>query len=51
VIFPSMLQLFLIFVGAEFEMLKVVRIYNVVPLSCIVLNVLDEHSGSIFTGH
>lgn len=48
--FPSMLQLFLIFVGARFEMLEVVRIHNV-QLRCMVLIVLDEHSGSIFTGH
>ena len=48
--FPSMLQLFLIFVGARSAFLEVVRIHNVVWLTCMDLNVLNEHSGSIFTG-
>jgi len=50
VTFPSILP-FLIFVGAGFGMVEVVRIHDVVRLRCTVLNVLDEHSGSIFTGH
>jgi len=50
------LQLFLIFLGAGFEMLTVVRIYNVVWVRLqyswyVVMFVLEEHSVPIFTGH
>jgi hypothetical protein len=48
--------LFLIFLGAGFEMLTVVRIYNVVWVRLqyswyVVMFVLEEHSVPIFTGH
>jgi hypothetical protein len=46
-----MLQSFLIFVGAGYEVFKVVRIHDVVMLKYMVLNVLGEYSGSIFTGY
>jgi len=56
VAFPSTHQLFLIFVGTGFEVLTVVKIHNAVSVRtpCIVwymgINVLEEHSGSVFTG-
>ena len=54
VTFPSLLQLFFIFSGTGFEVLTVVRInsglgYRIV--SYMVMNVLEEHSNCIFTGH
>jgi hypothetical protein len=47
--------LFFIFFGTGFEVLTLVRIYNVVRVRYrvvwyIVMNVLEEHSGSVFTG-
>ena len=55
VTFPSMLQMFLIFFGTGFEVLKVVRIHNRSVLgNCIVcymvINVFGEYSGCIFAG-
>jgi len=54
--FPFKLQLFLIFFGTGFEVLKVVRIHMHFGLGhhrvwYMVMKVLVEDSGSIFTGH
>jgi hypothetical protein len=55
VTFPSTLQLFLLFFATRFEVLTLVRIHNAVwvrtPHSLVVMNVLEEHSASTFTGH
>jgi hypothetical protein len=53
-VFPSMLHLFFIFFGTGFEVLKVVRIHARSVLGRrivwdMVMNVLEEHSGCIFT--
>jgi hypothetical protein len=50
-----MLQLFLIFYGTGFEVLKVVRIHNRPVLEnrlvrYMVINVFEEYSGCIFAG-
>jgi hypothetical protein len=54
VTFPSTLHLFRIFLGTGFVVLKVVRIHTRSGLGCcivsyMVMNVLEEHSGCIFT--
>lgn len=53
--FPSMLQLFLIFFGTGFEVLKVVRIHKRSVLGnrilwYMVISVFEEYSGCIFAG-
>jgi hypothetical protein len=53
--FPSMFQLFLIFFGTGFEVLKVVRIHNRSILGNRIvwymdINVSEVYSGCIFAG-
>jgi hypothetical protein len=55
-LFQLTLQLFLMFFGTGFKVLTVVRIHNEVWLGHhivwhMVMNILEEYSGSIFTGH
>jgi hypothetical protein len=55
VTFPTKLQVFLLFFGTRFEVLTPVGIYNAVWVrtlhSLVVMIILEEHSGSTYTGH